>query len=446
MLRQRLFARRWPNRSYATDAPSRIARIEARLPKFLHRYTTPLRNAPVSHISAFLILHELTAIVPLFGLAALFHYTNYLPPLISEGKWVAEGTEKFGRYLRRKGWISQADEDKAEGRSGKWFGRGEGGVRIVVELATAYAITKALLPIRLVLSVWGTPWFARWSVLPVSNLMKRVWQRRGGVTKSNVHPAAGTGAVGANVLPTCIEQRHSHWTATLTLHITAQSNRSRHTRKTSPNFLIVLDTDGYATNSSSHPHPVSFGSLKNTPPTSAMPVVSRFLALPAELRNFIYELAFEDSISMGGIQPGIVRACRQTRAESLSLFYNTSCFAFGNSLSLFIAPFDSQVSGWLQAIGQANAGQVRHLRFEHDWVFCLEDCNESVGPYYDYLHIFVQENGTRFTYWALTYCDSEGQMIVEEKKSWLSESEILESDVEAMIEQAARLPDGTYCY
>ncbi|KAK5759101.1 hypothetical protein LTS12_010709 [Elasticomyces elasticus] len=200
MLRQRLFARRWPNRSYSTDTPSRIARIEARLPKFLHRYTTPLRNAPVSHISAFLILHELTAIVPLFGLAALFHYTNYLPPLISEGKWVAEGTEKFGRYLRRKGWISQADEDKAEGRSGKWFGRGEGGVRIVVELATAYAITKALLPVRLVLSVWGTPWFARWSVLPVSNLMKRVWQRRG-AAKGKAAPVAGTGVVGANVLP-----------------------------------------------------------------------------------------------------------------------------------------------------------------------------------------------------------------------------------------------------
>ncbi|KAK5683016.1 hypothetical protein LTS10_004544 [Elasticomyces elasticus] len=176
-------------------------RIEARLPRFLHRYTTPLRNAPVSHISAFLILHELTAIVPLFGLAALFHYTNYLPPLISEGKWVAEGTEKFGRYLRRKGWISQADEDKVEGRSGKWFGRGEGGVRIVVELATAYAITKALLPVRLVLSVWGTPWFARWSVLPVSNLMKRMWQRKGGVTKGKASPAAGTGAVGASVLP-----------------------------------------------------------------------------------------------------------------------------------------------------------------------------------------------------------------------------------------------------
>ncbi|KAK3658777.1 hypothetical protein LTR56_001648 [Elasticomyces elasticus] len=201
MLRQRLFARRWPNRSYATDTPSRVARIEARLPKFLHRYTTPLRNAPVSHISAFLILHELTAIVPLLGLAALFHYTNYLPPLISEGKWVAEGTEKFGRYLRRKGWISQADENKAEGRSGKWFGRGEGGVRIVVELATAYAITKALLPVRLVLSVWGTPWFARWTVLPVSNMMKRQWQRRGGAVKGSARPAAGTGAVGASVLP-----------------------------------------------------------------------------------------------------------------------------------------------------------------------------------------------------------------------------------------------------
>jgi hypothetical protein len=173
---------------------SRVARIESRLPRFLQRFVTPLRTAPVSHITAFIVLHEITAIVPLFGLAAAFHYSNWLPPYISEWKWVQEGTERFGKWLRKRGWIEE------EKRSGRWFGRGEGGVRIVVELATAYAITKALLPLRLVISVWMTPWFARWTVLPFTAFIGRMfWRKKAvGVTTS---AAAGTGAAGGGVLP-----------------------------------------------------------------------------------------------------------------------------------------------------------------------------------------------------------------------------------------------------
>lgn len=183
-------------RKYGTEkvTPSHIARLESRLPRFLHRFTTPLRNAPVSHITAFVVLHEITAIVPLFGLAGAFHYANWLPPYISEGKWVQEGTQMFGRWLRRRGWITD-DEG-----SGKWYGRGEGGVRIVVELATAYAITKALLPLRLILSVWMTPWFARWTVLPLTKYLGRIIGSKQAVGTASA-AAAGTGAVGARVLP-----------------------------------------------------------------------------------------------------------------------------------------------------------------------------------------------------------------------------------------------------
>ena len=108
---------------------SRIIRTTSRLPKFLQGYTTPLINAPLTHISAFLLLHELTAVVPLFALAATFHYTNWMPPFISEGKWISEGVQKFGNYFRKKGWLGKEGKD----RRYKWWGRGEGGTRIVVE-------------------------------------------------------------------------------------------------------------------------------------------------------------------------------------------------------------------------------------------------------------------------------------------------------------------------
>lgn len=180
----------------AAGKASTISRIEARLPRFLGRYIAPLRSAPVSHITAFLVLHEITAIVPVFGLAYAFHYLNWLPPILGEGKWVKTGTEKFGNYLRKKGWIEE------ESRGGRWFGRGETGVSLVVCLGAAYAVTKALLPLRIVLSVWATPWFARWTVLPVTNRISRLFSRSskaaGTATKSS---AAGTGAVGGGAIP-----------------------------------------------------------------------------------------------------------------------------------------------------------------------------------------------------------------------------------------------------
>ena len=116
-----------------------LEKLNARLPRFLHRYTTPLLTAPVTHVSAFLILHEITAVVPLFALAGFFHYSQWMPPFISEGKWVADGVEKFGNWFRKKGWIGNVPavgEDGKEGKRGKagvWWSRGEGSVRIVVE-------------------------------------------------------------------------------------------------------------------------------------------------------------------------------------------------------------------------------------------------------------------------------------------------------------------------
>jgi hypothetical protein len=101
-----------------------------------------------------------------------------------EGKWVTEGIERFGRYFGRKGWFGFERVDAREA-GGEVLNEGEGaqevdengngtieeverkwhvgqkGGRILVEVATAYAITKVLLPVRILVSVWATPWFAR---------------------------------------------------------------------------------------------------------------------------------------------------------------------------------------------------------------------------------------------------------------------------------------------
>jgi len=89
---------------------------------------------------------------------------------------VKDGLARFERYFRRKGWfgfqqestddtigsehiIRDADLQMATRTEGQTTG--DRGGRILLEFATAYAITKLLLPIRIMFSVWATPWFAK---------------------------------------------------------------------------------------------------------------------------------------------------------------------------------------------------------------------------------------------------------------------------------------------
>ena len=158
-----------------------------------------------------MILHELTAIIPLVGLAATFHYTHWLPSWFAEGAWVLAAVEKFGKYFKRKGWIRSEDVVEAEAevelrRRDKVWNVGEGGARVLVEVATAYTITKALLPVRIMFSVWGTPGFARWAVIPVIRRFKTMF-RKG--KKPAVEKAAGTGAVEGGSVPLKVLEKAS---------------------------------------------------------------------------------------------------------------------------------------------------------------------------------------------------------------------------------------------
>ncbi|EXF81417.1 hypothetical protein CFIO01_01079 [Colletotrichum fioriniae PJ7] len=171
-------------RSNSTNSPpssssssSRAAdRILDRVPLRFQKYTTGLRKAPVSHVVAFLILHEITALVPLLGLFGFFHYTNFLPLEYVTGHWagyVRDGVGMAERYFSRKGWFGFEAQDRGtmtgqlerdeevestQDMLEKW--QKDGKYKVVVEVAMAWAITKALLPARILVSVWGTPWFA----------------------------------------------------------------------------------------------------------------------------------------------------------------------------------------------------------------------------------------------------------------------------------------------
>lgn len=162
------------------DSRSRLRRFNDRLPRFLRAYTTPLLGAPVTHVTSFLVLHEITAILPLFGLVAAFHYGAWMPDLSSDSESGTsnafdEGAKRFGRWLRKKGWVEESDVNAvAEHEVAQ---KERAGVRLVLEFATAYAITKALLPLRIAASVWATPWFARTILTPTTNAARRLFGR-----------------------------------------------------------------------------------------------------------------------------------------------------------------------------------------------------------------------------------------------------------------------------
>ena len=121
-----------------------------------------------------------------------------------------EGVERFGRYFGRKGWFGFSEGrgngngagggikerervNGDEGRIGveeRWHVSPASG-RILVEVATAYAITKVLLPVRVIASVWATPWFARVVLGRVGGGLGRIVGRGNGAVK-----AVGRGAKG----------------------------------------------------------------------------------------------------------------------------------------------------------------------------------------------------------------------------------------------------------
>ncbi|KAK0668891.1 hypothetical protein QBC41DRAFT_114099 [Cercophora samala] len=150
-----------PSPSATTTAKklSRAEQILSRLPRPLQKYTSSLRSAPTTHVVAFLILHEITAIVPLLGLVGLFHYGNWLPlDMVGDSEVVREGVGRFERYFRKKGWLPPGEEVEG-GLLENW--KEDGRYRLVVEVGVAWALCKVLLPVRIGVSLWGTPWVAR---------------------------------------------------------------------------------------------------------------------------------------------------------------------------------------------------------------------------------------------------------------------------------------------
>ncbi|KAG0241677.1 hypothetical protein BGW41_005552 [Actinomortierella wolfii] len=125
------------------------------------KYAAQFRDKPASHFISFAILHEITAIVPLplvyFGLT----YTETKIPFPEQA--LEEGNKFVGRVAKYYGWnIDPSTTD---------------GARMMLNMASSYALVKALMPVRIALCLWMTPWTATRIVSPVMNVWKKLLRK-----------------------------------------------------------------------------------------------------------------------------------------------------------------------------------------------------------------------------------------------------------------------------
>ncbi|KAM9900878.1 hypothetical protein OXX69_005741 [Metschnikowia pulcherrima] len=135
--------------------------ILKRIPRFLRPYTTQFITAPVSHVTAFVILHEITAIVPLIGIWYTLHqyHDTLMVSALDLPSWALEkGTRIIDKAMQDYDFGSYSISEK---------------IRFIKEGAYAYVIVKSLFPVRLAFSILGMPWFAKWFVLPFTKMFKK---------------------------------------------------------------------------------------------------------------------------------------------------------------------------------------------------------------------------------------------------------------------------------
>ncbi|KAI8350414.1 hypothetical protein B0O80DRAFT_389179 [Mortierella sp. GBAus27b] len=125
-----------------------------RISKF-RQYAEQFKNKPASHLISFGILHEITAVVPLPIVYFALVETGVKIPFPEQA--MEEGNRFVQRVAKYYGWNLE----------------GADGARVMLNMATSYAVVKALLPVRLALCVWMTPWTATRVVSPIMNFWRR---------------------------------------------------------------------------------------------------------------------------------------------------------------------------------------------------------------------------------------------------------------------------------
>lgn len=141
---------------------------------FPHPVISSSAHLNLDRFKAFLVLHEITAIAPLYPLYSLLQYTDVLPTpseLLTRSETLRNlsqsAAEKAQRVAEKYDLFGGGTTAKADGRE-----RSDETERKILSLSMAYLLVKIAMPIRLTLSLALTPAFARWVVVPATRWVR----------------------------------------------------------------------------------------------------------------------------------------------------------------------------------------------------------------------------------------------------------------------------------
>lgn len=137
--------------------------ILKRIPKFMHKYFANAATAPFSHITAFIILHEFSAIAPLLGIWYIIYKYNLNIPMDVPSWAIDKGTAFIDKSLANFDFAQFSINDK---------------VRFVMAGGYSYVIVKFLFPLRVIFSFSFMPSFAKYFVLPFTSRFSRLFSKK----------------------------------------------------------------------------------------------------------------------------------------------------------------------------------------------------------------------------------------------------------------------------
>ncbi|QLQ81894.1 hypothetical protein HG537_0G01480 [Torulaspora globosa] len=143
------------DRLHRIIAKSRILSRLNKNPKFAGYFDRLSEAGVTSTVTSFLVLHELTAIVPLFGLWWVFYQLD-LPDQYELPLYFTDLLNRCGEAMERL-----VGDEYSEGLDRN---------RLILAGAISYALVKMLYPVRVLISLWGAPYFGRWLLVPINML------------------------------------------------------------------------------------------------------------------------------------------------------------------------------------------------------------------------------------------------------------------------------------
>ncbi|CAI1764961.1 hypothetical protein SEUBUCD646_0P02400 [Saccharomyces eubayanus] len=148
-------AKRGKDKLHKIISKSRLLTRLNKNPKFSHYFDRISEAGTVPTITSFFILHELTAILPLFLLWWLFYNLDISDDL------------KLPNFLNG---LMESCHAAMERFVGKRYQECLNKNKLILSGTIAYVTVKLLYPVRICFSIWGAPYFGKWLLLPFQKL------------------------------------------------------------------------------------------------------------------------------------------------------------------------------------------------------------------------------------------------------------------------------------